>query len=194
MPEAYEAIQKKVIDGSMTPMETLRAYRLAEVTKYVTECWQIGQVYTFFLIMNKNTWGRLPQDIKRVFTEYPFEEKLARMWNEVDIDGKKLGMRKGLEFIQLEPHEADRWVRAANTVVEKFTKSLSGAGYKESDIHTWIAFVKDRIRYWLLKQQEMNIKSSTGPEQVCINEKRRLSRLCVYHNWYPDCIGGEIWF
>src|SRR4030067_3030959 len=37
MPEAYEAVQKKVIDGLMIPMETLRAFRLAEVTKYATE-------------------------------------------------------------------------------------------------------------------------------------------------------------
>jgi TRAP-type C4-dicarboxylate transport system substrate-binding protein len=77
MPEAYEAMQKKVIQGLMIPMETLRAFRLAEVSKYVTECWPIGQVYTFYLIMNKDKWDKLPPNIQKIFNEYPFEEKLA---------------------------------------------------------------------------------------------------------------------
>lgn len=55
MPEAYEAVGKRVIDGLMIPMETLRAFRLAEVIKYVTECWPIGQAYTFYLAMNKDS-------------------------------------------------------------------------------------------------------------------------------------------
>jgi TRAP-type C4-dicarboxylate transport system substrate-binding protein len=104
-PEAYEAIQKRVIDGLMIPMETMRAFRYAEIAKYVTECWAIGQVYTFYLVMNKDSWNKLPPNIQKIFNEYPFEEKFAAMWNDIDIDGKKYGMEKGLKFIELPREE-----------------------------------------------------------------------------------------
>lgn len=167
-PETYDAVLKKVIDGIYIPMETMRAFRFAEVVKYVTECWPIGQVYTFYLIMNKDSWNKLPEDVKKVFNEYPFEDKLAETWNEIDIDGKKLGLEKKLEFIQLSPDEARRWIKASETVVEKYVKSMVSQGFKETEVRDWIKYAKERIDYWTKKQRELKIKSSTGPDDVRI--------------------------
>ena len=166
MPEAYEAMQKKVIQGLMIPMETLRAFRLAEVSKYVTECWPIGQVYTFYLIMNKDKWDKLPPNIQKIFNEYPFEEKLATTWNEIDIDGKKLGMEKGLEFIQLPSDEMKRWKQAVEPVLDKYVKSMTDAGYPTKEVRESINYIRMRTEYWTKKQKESGIKSSTGPVEV----------------------------
>jgi TRAP-type C4-dicarboxylate transport system substrate-binding protein len=163
MPEAYEAVQKKVIDGLMIPMETLRAFRLAEVTKYATECWQIGQVYTFYLIMNRDTWNKLPPALQKVFNEYPFEEKLATMWNEVDIDGKQLGIEKGLKFIELPREEIKKWKDAVEPILDKYVKSMVAAGYSEKETRELINFARMKTEYWTQKQKELGIKSSTGP-------------------------------
>ncbi|MCK9363158.1 MAG: TRAP transporter substrate-binding protein [Syntrophales bacterium] len=167
-PETYDALLKNVIGGVYLPMETMRAFRLAEVTKHVTECWPVGQVYTFYLIMNKDTWNGLPEDVKKVFNEYPFEEKFANTWNAIDIDGKSLGMGKKLNFIQLSPDEANRWIKASETVVEKYVKSLVSRGFKETEVRGWIKFTKERITYWTAKQRELKIKSSTGPDDIRI--------------------------
>ena len=166
MPESYEAVQKKVIDGLMIPMETLRAFRLAEVTKYATECWPIGQVYTFYLVMNKNSWNKLPPNIQKIINEYPFEEKLATMWNEIDIDGKKLGMEKGLKFIELPPEEIAKWKKAVEPVLDKYVKSMVAAGFKEKETRELINYARMRIEYWTKKQKESGVKSSTGPAEV----------------------------
>ncbi len=166
MPESYEAVQKKVIDGLMIPMETLRAFRLAEVTKYVTECWPIGQVYTFYLVMNKDTWNKLPPAIQKVFNEYPFEEKLATMWNEIDIDGKQLGIEKGLKFIELPREEIKKWKDAVEPVLDKYVKSMVAAGYPEKETRELINYAKMRTEYWTKKQKELGVKSSTGPSEV----------------------------
>lgn len=166
MAEAYEAIGKKVIDGLMIPMETLRAFRLAEVTKYATECWPIGQVYTFYLIMNKDSWNKLPPHIQKVFNEYPFEEKLAKMWNEIDIDGKKYGMEKGLKFIELPSDEIKKWKNAVEPVLDKYVKTMVSQGFQEKEVREWINFIRFRIEYWTKKQKELGIKSSTGPEEL----------------------------
>jgi len=166
MPEAYEAVQKKVIDGLMIPMETLRAFRLAEVTKYATECWPIGQVYTFYLVMNKDTWNKLPPALQKVFNEYPFEEKLAAMWNEIDIDGKNLGMVTGLKFIELPREEITKWKKAVEPVLDKYVKSMVAAGYPEKETRELINYARMRTEYWTKKQKELGIKSSTGPSEV----------------------------
>jgi TRAP-type C4-dicarboxylate transport system substrate-binding protein len=166
MPESYEALQKKVIDGLMIPMETLRAFRLAEVTKYATECWPIGQVYTFYLIMNKDTWNKLPPNLQKIFNEYPFEEKLATMWNEIDIDGKKYGMEKGLKFIELPPEEITKWKKAVEPVIDKYIKSMVASGYPEKGTRELVNYARLRIDYWLKKQIESGVKSSTGPPEV----------------------------
>lgn len=166
MPESYEAVQKKVIDGLMIPMETLRAFRLAEVTKYVTECWQIGQVYTFYLVMNKESWNKLPPALQKVFNEYPFEEKLAAMWNDVDIDGKQLGIEKGLKFIELPREEIKKWKDAVEPILDKYVKSMVAAGYPEKETRELINYARMRTEYWTKKQKELGIKSSTGPPEV----------------------------
>jgi len=165
-PEAYEAIQKRVIDGLMLPMETMRAFRYAEVAKYVTECWAVGQVYTFYLIMNKDVWNKLPPNIQKVLNEYPFEDKFAAMWNEIDIDGKKYGMEKGLKFIELPPEEIAKWKKAVEPVLDKYVKSMVAAGYKEKDTRELINYTRMRIEYWTKKQKELGVKSSTGPSEV----------------------------
>jgi TRAP-type C4-dicarboxylate transport system substrate-binding protein len=166
MPEAYEALQKRVIDGLMIPMETLRAFRLAEVTKYVTESWAIGQIDPFYLVMNKNTWDKLPPDIQKIFNEYPFEEKFATMWNEIDIDGKNYGKEKGLQFIELPSAEIKKWKNAVEPVLDKYVKSMVAAGYQEKETRELINYIRMRIEYWTKKQKESGVKSSTGPSEV----------------------------
>jgi TRAP-type C4-dicarboxylate transport system substrate-binding protein len=165
-PEAYEAIQKRVIDGLMIPMETMRAFRYAEVAKYVTECWPIGQVYTFYMVMNKDVWNRLPPNIQKILNEYPFEEKLAAMWNGADIDGKQYGKEKGLQFIELPREEITKWKKAVEPVLEKYVKSMVAAGYREKETRELINYARMRIEYWTKKQEESGVKSSTGPSQV----------------------------
>jgi len=166
MPEAYEAMQKRVFQGLMIPMETLRAFRLAEVSKYITECWPIGQVYTFYLVMNKNTWDKLPPNIQKVFNEYPFEEKLATMWNDIDIDGKKLATEKGIQFIQLSSAEIAKWKKAVEPVLDTYVKKMVASGYNEKETRELINYARMRIEYWTKKQKELGVKSSTGPVDV----------------------------
>jgi TRAP-type C4-dicarboxylate transport system substrate-binding protein len=166
MPEAYEAMQKKVIEGLMIPMETLRAFRLAEVSKYITECWPIGQVYTFYLIMNKDTWNKLPDNLKKVFNEYPFEEKLAAMWNDVDIDGKKLAMEKGITFIELSREEITKWKKAVEPVLDTYVKKMVESGYNVKETRESINYARVRIEHWTKRQKESGVKSSTGPAEV----------------------------
>ena len=165
MMETYDAIAKGVIDGVWAPWETLKTFRFAEVSKYVTVCWQIGASFPFYLAMNKNSYNKLPNDLQSVVDGLSgeYQEQYALMWNEIELVGKAFGATKGMKYIEMSDQEAARWAKAVEPVMASYTKRMAGEGYKEAEVQEWIAFMKDRIKYWTAKQMEYKIPSPTGP-------------------------------
>jgi len=169
MPEAYDNLAKGVIDGLLVPYETTKTFRYGEVTNCVTEVWPLGQVYTFYLVMNKTTWNQLPADIQEIITKYIEEEyleKLANMWNDIDIEGKQYAIEAGYEIIEIQASDLGEWEELAAKVREDYIQSMVAAGYAEEEVKGWMDFIKERIEYWTEKQKELGIKSSTGPDEV----------------------------
>jgi TRAP-type C4-dicarboxylate transport system substrate-binding protein len=168
MPEVYDAIAKGVLDGEASNFETLKTFRFAEVVKYSTSCWQITNPYPFYVAMNKDSYNKLPPDIKAIFDALvkEYKEKYILMWNAVDFAGKKYGVEKGVEFIELLPSEAARWKEAVEPVIENYIKTMVGKGFSEAEVKGWIKFLQDRTEYWLKKQIEMRIPSVAGPPEI----------------------------
>jgi len=163
--EVYDAISKGVIDGVNTPFETLKTFRFAEVAKYTTASWQVGNVYAFYVVMNKDRYKKLPPDLKAIFDKLcgEFKEKMALMWNIIDFRGEEFAKKKGVEIIDLSPEEATKWRKATAPVIENYVKMMVGKGHSEKEVRGWIKFVRDRIDYWTAKQIQLGIKSPTGP-------------------------------
>jgi TRAP-type C4-dicarboxylate transport system substrate-binding protein len=168
MMEVYDAIAKGVIDGVNTPYETLKTFRFAEVVGYTTVNWQTGNVYYFYVAMNKNSYNKLPPDIKEIFDELcgEYKEQYALFWNSIDFAGKEFGKEKGVEFIELPEYEAKRWQDATKPVIEDYVKDMVGKGYSEEEVRGWLKFVRDRMEYWTAKQIQLDIPSPTGPPQM----------------------------
>jgi len=168
MPEGYDEVSKGVIDCLHLPFEPLKAWRMSEVTKYTTNCWQIGEMDVFWLIMNKNSWNKLPPDIQKIFndTSEEYKEIYAKAWNDLDFEGLDAAREAGNEIIELSPEEAARWVEAVKPVTENYVKTMVGRGYSEAEVRDWITFINERIDYWTKKQIEAGIKSATGPPEL----------------------------
>ncbi len=168
MMEVYDAMAKGVIDGVNTPYETLKTFRFAEVVGYTTVNWQTGNVYYFYVAMNKNSYKKLPPDIKEIFDQLcgEYKEQYALFWNSIDFAGKDFAAEKGVEFIELPEYEAKRWQDATKPVIENYVKDMVGKGYPEQEVRGWLKFVRDRTEYWTGKQLELRIKSPTGPPEM----------------------------
>lgn len=169
MPEAYDNLSKRVIDGLLVPYETAVTFRFGEVTHYITEVWPMGQVYTFYFVMNKNTWNRLPADLQNVIEDYmanEFRDLLTEMWNDIDVMGYEYAVSAGYEFVQLDDAELARWQAVADEVIESYISDMSRRGHNADDLRERIAFVRERIAYWLEQQEALGVKSSTGPDAV----------------------------
>lgn len=168
MPEVYDAISKGVIDGEASNFETLRTFRFAEVVKYSTAAWQISHPFPFYLGMNKDSYRKLPAEIKPIFDTLvgEYKEQYVLMWNAVDFAGKEYGVEKGVEFIELSKDEMARWKAAVEPVIESYVKNMVSKGYSETEVRGWVKFLRDRIDFWTKKQIALRIPSPSGPLEM----------------------------
>jgi TRAP-type C4-dicarboxylate transport system substrate-binding protein len=168
MMEVYDAMSKGVIAGVNSPFETLKTFRFAEVAKYVTECWQVGNVYPFYVIMNKNSYKKLTPELKDIFDRLcgEYKERFALMWNRIDFEGREFGLQQNVEFIDLTPEQVARWKEATKPVIEDYIKKMVSSGHPESEVRGWIKYLEQRIDYWAARQIELRIKSPTGPKEM----------------------------
>ncbi|MBI4720571.1 MAG: TRAP transporter substrate-binding protein DctP, partial [Chitinivibrionia bacterium] len=160
--DLYEALRRGVIDGTYTPLETLKGFKLGEVEKYVTASWKVGSVFAFYVVMNKGKWNSLPPDVQKVITDYSkeFIGLWAVEWNNIDIEGADFFKKQGGQILPISDAEAARWAKAAEPVVADFRKDLLSKGYKAAEIEGWLAFIKERIEYY--KAQEKTKKVPTA--------------------------------
>lgn len=165
MMEVYDSLAKGINDGVWAPWETLKTFRFAEVTKYVTVVWQIGASFPFYLAMNKNSYNKLPRDLQSLVDVLSgeYQERFALMWNEIELVGKAFGKTKGMTYRELSDQEAARWQKAVQPAFSKYIKMMVSKGFSESEVRSWIAYMQERIKYWTAKQIEYKIPSPTGP-------------------------------
>lgn len=168
MMEVYDSISKGVNEAVWGPYEVLKTFRFAEVAKSVTLNWQIGASFPFYMAMNRKSYDRLPPDLKSLVDVMSgeYQERFALMWNEIDLEGLAFAREKGVKYLELSEQEAARWQKAVEPVIADWTKSIGTKGYKEADAKGWVAFMRERIKYWTAKQIEYKIPSPTGPAEV----------------------------
>ena len=130
MPETYQALAKGVVDGALYPIEANKGWRLAEVTKYVTENYSMAYTSTFFIVMNKDRWNQLPPDVQRVFEDVSAEwvEKTGLAWDEADREGRDYFLQKGGEIVALSPEESARWKKAVAPILDEYVKNAENKG------------------------------------------------------------------
>ena len=122
---AYEALQKGVVEGTLSPIEVLKGWKQAEVIKYTTECFSVGYTTGFYVVMNKKKWQPLPKGVQKVMTTVSKEwiAKHGAAWDESDAEGKKYALSLGNEIIPLSPDESEKWRAAVRPVIDEFIRA-----------------------------------------------------------------------
>jgi TRAP-type C4-dicarboxylate transport system substrate-binding protein len=161
MPDVYDSLLRGVIEGVTVDLSTLKYWKFAEVTKYVTADWQLGTGITFYWVMSKRKWDGLPPDIQKIFIEVASEarEKQAALWDQMDIEGRDLFTSKGGQMIYLSDAEAAKWIKAVEPVIGDYKKSMVSKGHKDADVDGWVKYIKERIEYWHKEQKRRGIPS-----------------------------------
>jgi len=128
MPDAFEALQRGTIDGTVTAAETLKSFRLAEVTKYTTVCSLCCGLQ--FVTMNRDKWKSLSPEIKKVFQDV--SEKFAGItgkgFDENDLIAKNFSLSLGNKFIIVPPEELRRWGERIQPIMDKWVAEKEAKG------------------------------------------------------------------
>ena len=142
--EAYEALQKGVVEATMCPVETLKGWKQAEVIECVTDSQCIGYTTAFFVTMNKEKWASLPEDIRTIIQEINAEwvEKHGKAWADADVEGRAFTAEKGREFFQLSDEEQALWVQTVEPLVQDY---VAGAKEKGLPGDAFVKALKDGI-------------------------------------------------
>lgn len=126
MPETYQALQKGVVDGAVYPLEANKGWKLGEVIDSVTLDYPAAYTTTFFVVMNKDKWKSLPDDVKKTITEINKEwaDKHGKAWDESDAEGLKFLKSKNKKIIELDAEEGARWKKAVQPVLDTYVKDM----------------------------------------------------------------------
>lgn len=121
-PSVYEALQKGVVDASLSPYEVLYGFKQADVIRATTECYGVGYTAGFFVFMNLNKWNALPPDVQKVMDQVsaewiPIE---GETWDKLDKLGKDFTIKKGNKIIPLSDAENARWKKAVQPVIQMY--------------------------------------------------------------------------
>jgi TRAP-type C4-dicarboxylate transport system substrate-binding protein len=102
MFECYLALQKGTIDGILSPMDTLVPLKFIEIVKYIT---LTNLTYPPHpgLMMNWNTWKKLPPDIQKVFENNMkfYSDENIKLTIEINNEYMAAAKKAGIQFVEL---------------------------------------------------------------------------------------------
>jgi len=130
-----DAIQKGVIKGMVSSMEILKDFNFAAYCPYATV--QNMHVVTFAVIMNKDKWNALPDDVKKVMDELSRDQAI---WTGTYVDDhvkEALEWSKENHKLQIFEFPAEDKAKIPELfapIVEDYIKRATAAGLPAADI------------------------------------------------------------
>jgi TRAP-type C4-dicarboxylate transport system substrate-binding protein len=133
--ETPEALQKGVVKGAVSSLETLKDFKYAEICKYVTIL--NGPIYPFAVVMNMNSWNKLPKDVQAVFDELGPQQAVwtgTYMDNHV-VDSVAWSKKThNIEIIELSKEEKQRWDKLLEPITGKWIQNAKAKGLPAKQI------------------------------------------------------------
>jgi len=124
--ETYEALKKGIAVGVMSPIETMKGWKFAEVTKYTTLNYGSAYSLGFFVVMNKKKWESLPKDVQDAIEKINEEwiDKTGKNWDLIDKEGKEYALTKGHKFLDLSKEQDELWAKTVRPVLDEYVASM----------------------------------------------------------------------
>ncbi|MFC1905322.1 TRAP transporter substrate-binding protein [Chloroflexota bacterium] len=146
--EIYEALSKGVIEGVAISVEAFPAFKLHEVIKYSTDITKIDWATPGYLVMNRDSWGKLSSQDQKTLSAVAKETFNMRAKAQ---DGDLAGAMKmftglpGREVIKLSPAEMAKWEAKVSVVIDDWVSGVTAKGLPGAD---YVKYAKERIDYW----------------------------------------------
>ena len=135
MSATPEALQKGVVKGLFSSLEVLKDFKFAEYCKYVTMTDQV--IYPFAVVMNMDSWNKLPDDVKKVIDDMKVEQSKWTgnyMDNHVNEAIEWSKKTYNVEFITLPKEEKAKWDALLVPITENWIKDVTAKGFPGKEI------------------------------------------------------------
>lgn len=133
LPAAPQALSKGAVDGAALPMEIFPAFKFQQLTKYTTEIKGGGGFggSVLLLLMNKEKYESLPQELKDVLAQTTGNEQIAKFAKLADDFvgiGKGLQEKSGGEIVTLSEEETAKFDAAGEKTVQRWVSEMKEKG------------------------------------------------------------------
>jgi TRAP-type C4-dicarboxylate transport system substrate-binding protein len=128
--EAYDSIQRGVIDGTLFPIEALQGYKIGEVVKTVIQDFGMSYMTSFYTIMNKDKWNALSADDRKAIEKINdvYAEKQAKLWIAGDANAKEFALAKGVKFLDVSAADQAATAALMKPILDKYVAYAKGKG------------------------------------------------------------------
>lgn len=130
-PQAFQSVQRGVIDGVALPWEGQLTFRMNELTPYHTE---IGGLYTlsFLVTMNRDVYNSMPADLQKVIDDNAGEtwsQIAAREFDGADVKGRAQAKAEGHQIFTVEGGvENPAWKPVLDKATDDYLTELEAKG------------------------------------------------------------------
>ena len=142
-PKVYETLASNAADGVVMPFEARKGFKLTEVAQNVYE--MPGGLYrgSFALIMNREAFDGLPEDLRKALDEKVFGEPASRMagtvWDEIDVAGREVTMAAADNSINpASAADAAAWEAIAGKIRENVLAEIAAKGIDAEAAHAMV--------------------------------------------------------
>ncbi len=148
MPDAYDNIERGVVDGMATGASAIPTYRLYEVLSYATEGMNL-YVSPQVMAISWDAWNRLTPEDQALFETIGGKElslKSARYYDDLHDGGVEAMIAEGMEVHMLTPEEKAAFAELAAPVVEEYIAEMTGKGYDAQGFYDLMISIRDSLR------------------------------------------------
>ena len=132
---AYEALERKVLDGIALAVPSVKSYSFYELIKYATVNANLGG-YPVYYAMNLDTWKKLPEDIKKTIMD--MSDQVTAQTTEFYVkrvqDDLADWKTKGIELIRLDQAEIEKTAKLMAPVWADWVKEMRDKGIPMKDL------------------------------------------------------------
>jgi len=133
VPAVSEGLSKGVIDATTIPWEVTPALKVSELVHNHTGFSGTNGLYTqtFVVAMNKASYDKLPDDLKKVIDANSGIEAAAmfgRAMDEGDKVGLAIAQKANNNIITLDEAETQRWKDTATPLIDAWIAEMAGKG------------------------------------------------------------------
>jgi TRAP-type C4-dicarboxylate transport system substrate-binding protein len=127
--DAYEAMQRGIIDGSVQTLPSVKGYRLYEVQKQQTTGLRLG-AYVAAYTINEKAYKKLPEDLQQALSKAGESASFfaADLWDGMVAQLAENFEKDGMTFLVITGDQKEQWFAPLKGIEEEWIKEYGANG------------------------------------------------------------------